>query len=123
MIRTTNYEYLDKKKSALEYNQNSLAYLHQNNVELIDIKSLLSKGNLIAWELVESKKKKGGRGLFRESALQNTKNSIRFIKVMAIYIDHYLNNDIRYIILHTITLFHWQSVPFIFDNIFKYLKV
>jgi hypothetical protein len=65
MIRTTNYEYIDKEKSALEYNQNSLAYLHQNNVELIDIKSLLSKGNLIAWELVESKKKKGGRGVIQ----------------------------------------------------------
>ena len=38
------------------------------------------------------------------------------------HVDHYLNNDIRYIILYAITLFNWQSIPFIFDNIFKYLK-
>ena len=38
----------DKRKRCFRIESNSLAYLHQDNVQLIYIKLLLSKGNIIS---------------------------------------------------------------------------
>ena len=48
--------YSDSRKTNGLNGMITTAYLHQYNVELINIQPLLSKDNLIAWELVECQK-------------------------------------------------------------------
>jgi hypothetical protein len=79
----------------------------------------LSKGYLITWELIELPKVSGEKSTWLRFISWE-----KWLRIFAIVkVNPCLNNHIRYVILHAISLFGRQGVPPVLDDTFKYLKI